>query len=192
MSGSPAISSAKRVHRAHWMHRSRSRSVRGPRAMGLAQWRFSSTKRLSPGPHETAWSCKGHSPPLSHTGQSSGWLRRRNSSTPSWAFTAAGAFGRDLLALDDRHEASGLQGRTTRPGHLDEAHPAHADRRHPRVVAKARDVHAGALGGLDDELTVLRLHRAAVKGDLNHGAPRAAAAGSRPLSRAGGTRRESG
>ena len=32
------------------------------------------------------WSCSGHSPPLSHTGQSSGWLIRRNSSTPSWAF----------------------------------------------------------------------------------------------------------
>ena len=31
------------------------------------------------------WSCRGHSPPLSHTGQSSGWLINRNSSTPSWA-----------------------------------------------------------------------------------------------------------
>ena len=34
------------------------------------------------------WSWSGHSPPLSHTGQSSGWLRSRNSSTPSWAFLA--------------------------------------------------------------------------------------------------------
>src|SRR5689334_12834151 len=32
------------------------------------------------------WSCRGHSPPLSHTGQSSGWLTRRHSRTPSCAF----------------------------------------------------------------------------------------------------------
>ena len=30
--------------------------------------------RLSPGPYAMVWSCSGHSPPLSHTGQSSGWL----------------------------------------------------------------------------------------------------------------------
>ncbi len=35
------------------------------------------------------WSCSGHSPPLSQTGQSSGWLMRRNSRTPSWAFWVA-------------------------------------------------------------------------------------------------------
>ena len=53
--------------------------------MGLGLCRFSSTKRLSPGPLATVWSWSGHSPPLSHTGQSSGWLISRNSSTPSWA-----------------------------------------------------------------------------------------------------------
>ena len=30
-------------------------------------------------------SCSGHSPPLSHTGQSSGWLMSRNSTTARWA-----------------------------------------------------------------------------------------------------------
>ena len=30
-------------------------------------------------------SCSGHSPPLSHTGQSSGWLTSRNSTTASCA-----------------------------------------------------------------------------------------------------------
>ena len=58
-------------------------------ATGLAKWRFSSTKRVSPGPYAMVWSWRGHSPPLSHTGQSSGWLMSRNSSTPSWAFLAA-------------------------------------------------------------------------------------------------------
>ena len=66
--------------------------------------------------------------------------------------------GGDLLPVGDRHEAGRLQGGTPRPGHLDEAHPAHAHRLHPRVVAKARDVDPGALGGLDDELTVLGLN----------------------------------
>ena len=89
MKGSPATSSAKRVQRAHWMQRSRSSSTRGPISMGLAQCRFSSTKRLSPGPCDIAWSWRGHSPPLSQTGQSRGWLRSRNSSTPSWALRAA-------------------------------------------------------------------------------------------------------
>ena len=30
-------------------------------------------------------SCSGHSPPLSQTGQSSGWLTSRNSTTALWA-----------------------------------------------------------------------------------------------------------
>ena len=87
---SPATSAAKRVQRAHWMQRSRSSSTSSDRAMGFSQWRFSSTKRLSPGPNVRVWSWRGHSPPLSHTGQSSGWLTSRNSSTPSWAFLTAG------------------------------------------------------------------------------------------------------
>jgi hypothetical protein len=58
--------------------------------IGFSKCRFSSMKRLSPGPWLNAWSWRGHSPPLSHTGQSSGWLARRNSSTPSCAFLTVG------------------------------------------------------------------------------------------------------
>ena len=47
---SPATSDAKRVQRAHWIHRSRSSSTRSEMAIGFSKWRFSSTKRLSPGP----------------------------------------------------------------------------------------------------------------------------------------------
>ena len=47
---SPATSSAKRVQRLHWMHRSRSNSTSSEMGMGFSKWRFSSTKRDSPGP----------------------------------------------------------------------------------------------------------------------------------------------
>ncbi len=50
MPASPATSSAKRVQRAHWMQRSRSISTSGERGVGLSQCRFSSMKRVSPGP----------------------------------------------------------------------------------------------------------------------------------------------
>ena len=58
--------------------------------MGFSQCRFSSTIRLSPGPKAKVWSWRGHSPPRSHTGQSRGWLIRRNSRTPSCAFLTLG------------------------------------------------------------------------------------------------------
>ncbi len=69
------------------MQRSRSSSTTSLIGTGFAKWRFSSTKRDSPGPNASVWSCSGHSPPRSHTGQSSGWLMRRNSRTPSWIFS---------------------------------------------------------------------------------------------------------
>ena len=47
---SPATSSAKRVHRLHWMHRSRSSRTSSEMGMGFSKWRFSSTNRDSPGP----------------------------------------------------------------------------------------------------------------------------------------------
>jgi len=37
MSGSPAISAAKRVHRPHWMQRSRSRSTSSLMATGFSK-----------------------------------------------------------------------------------------------------------------------------------------------------------
>src|SRR5947209_7699579 len=45
--------------------------------------------RLSPRPLLNAWFCSGHSPPLSHIGQSSGWLISSSSITPCWALSAA-------------------------------------------------------------------------------------------------------
>ena len=89
ISASPAISSAKRVQRPHWMQRSRSSRTSSEIGIGFSQWRFSSTKRDSPGPNASVVSCSGHSPPRSHTGQSSGWLISSSSSTPSWAWRAA-------------------------------------------------------------------------------------------------------
>ena len=41
--------------------------------------------RLCTLPNADEKSCSGHSPPLSHTGQSSGWLMSRNSKTPARA-----------------------------------------------------------------------------------------------------------
>src|SRR5215212_5660873 len=41
-------------------------------------------KRVSPGPWAMVWSWSGHSPPLSHMGQSSGWLISSSSRLPSW------------------------------------------------------------------------------------------------------------
>ena len=42
-------------------------------------------KREMPAPQPKLMSCSGHSPPLSQTGQSSGWLTSRNSTTERWA-----------------------------------------------------------------------------------------------------------
>ena len=48
---------------------------------------------------------------------------------------------------------------------LDEAHAAHAHRLHALVVAEARDVDAGPLGGVDDQLALARPRRRAVDRD---------------------------
>ena len=45
-----ATSLAKRTQRPHWMQRSRSSSTNSEMGVGLAQCRFSSRNRLSPGP----------------------------------------------------------------------------------------------------------------------------------------------
>ncbi len=90
ISGSPAISSAKRMQRAHWMQRSRSSSTSVESGMGFSKVRLVSWKRDSPWPFDMAWFCRGHSPPLSQTGQSSGWFRSSISMAPRWAFSATG------------------------------------------------------------------------------------------------------
>ncbi len=48
------------------------------------------SKRESAAPLDIAWFCSGHSPPLSQTGQSSGWLISSSSITPRCAFSATG------------------------------------------------------------------------------------------------------
>ena len=63
------------------MQRSRSILISGESGIGFWKWRFGSVIRLRPGPHPIEMSCSGHSPPLSQTGQSSGWLTSRNSTT---------------------------------------------------------------------------------------------------------------
>ena len=88
MNGSPAIWSENRVHRAHITHRSRSSRTCAEIAMGLGNVRLTSVNRECPWPLESAWFWSGHSPPLSQTGQSSGWLISRSSMTPRWALSA--------------------------------------------------------------------------------------------------------
>src|SRR5665811_2481342 len=67
------------------MQRSLSIAIVGDSSSGLTKWRLGSTKREEPAPQPNVMSCSGHSPPLSHTGQSSGWLTSRNSTTACWA-----------------------------------------------------------------------------------------------------------
>src|SRR6266511_1916258 len=84
MNGSPATSLEKRVQRAQSTQRSRSSSTVSEILIGFSKRRLVSTKRVSPGPWASVWSCSGHSPPLSHMGQSSGWLMSSSSRVPSW------------------------------------------------------------------------------------------------------------
>ena len=84
-----------RTHRVHRMHRLRLSISVGPKSTSAltpspSNVRRGNSIRLSPGPNEYEKSCSGHSPPLSHTGQSSGWLTRRNSNTPARACTTSG------------------------------------------------------------------------------------------------------
>ncbi len=88
--GSPATWLENRVHRAHSTHRSRSSSTCVEIGTGFSYVRFFPSKRDSAWPCDMAWFCRGHSPPLSQTGQSSGWLMRSSSITPCWAFSATG------------------------------------------------------------------------------------------------------
>ena len=68
--------------------------------------------RVSPRPLLIAWFCSGHSPPLSQTGQSSGWLISRNSICPCWALSATGEVAWVLTTMPSAtvivHEACGF------------------------------------------------------------------------------------
>src|ERR1017187_5860896 len=100
--------------------------------------------------------------------------------------------GEYFLSVGNLDITSRLQARASRTGDLDKAHAAHANRLHPRVVAKARDEDPGPLGRGDDELALVSLDGATVDGyrhrgrsfhDVSHGAPCPGGTGSRPLSR---------
>ena len=70
------------------MQRSRSSAIAGEIGIGFSNVRFSNSIRVLPGPQRNVRSWSGHSPPLSQTGQSSGWLTRMNSSVASWPSAA--------------------------------------------------------------------------------------------------------
>ena len=63
--------------------------------------------------------------------------------------------GVDDHALARLDEAGRLQGGAARALHFDQAHAAHADRLHARVVAEARDVGPGPLGRGNEQLALL-------------------------------------
>ena len=88
-SGTPATSVAKRTHRVQWMHLVITVLTRGPIFLSGTP-RLASEKRPRSEPKCRDWSWRSHSPPWSQIGQSSGWLIRRNSITPSLAFFTKG------------------------------------------------------------------------------------------------------
>ena len=114
-----------------------------------------SANRDSPRPLDIAWFCSGHSPPLSQTGQSSGWLISRNSMIPAAPCRRpGGGLGVHDHALGDRERAGGLRLRAAAVagvGDVDQALAAGADRVEQRVVAEPRDLDADLLGGADHQ-----------------------------------------
>ena len=172
MNGSPAICSENRVQRAQSTQRSRSSSTCAEMLIGLGKVRLVSVKRVSPRPLVIAWFCSGHSPPLSQTGQSSGWLISRNSMIALLRLVGdrRGDLGVDHHALGDRRAcrrpAACGHGRRPLPAsaHLDQALPAGADRGEQRVVAEPRDLHADLLGGADHQGALGHAHLDVVDG----------------------------
>ena len=125
MNGSPAISSEVLVHLVQEMQRSRSSSTWVEIGTGLAKVRFSSVNLVSPWPLDMAWFCSGHSPPLSHIGQSSGWLMSSNSITPRCALSATAEVSWVCTTMPSvhavMHEASGLRWPSTSTRHWRQA-----------------------------------------------------------------------
>ena len=92
---SPSTSRMNRTQRVQRMQRWRLSISVGPKSTSPLTPSPSNTRRgksirLSSGPNVYEKSCSGHSPPLSQTGQSSGWLTSRNSNTPARAATTSG------------------------------------------------------------------------------------------------------
>ena len=156
MKRSPAISSENRVQRWQSTHRSRSSSTW---VRDVDRLRVLALVLVEPGvgrPVDIAWFCSGHSPPLSHIGQSSGWLISSSSMIPSCAFAATGEVS---WVVHDHAVGDGLGARGDRLAlalDLDQALPAGAGRRQQRVVAEAGDLDANLLGDPDQQRTLGR------------------------------------
>ncbi len=90
---------------------------------------------------------------------------RRNSRTPSWAFLTRSDVVSTVIPSCTSMKQLGWSEAPARPADLDEAHPAHADRGHPRVVAEPRDEGAGSLRGGDEQIALPRLDLASVEGE---------------------------
>ena len=86
------------------MQRSRSIATSGESSSGFLKWRFGSMKRERPAPQPKEMSWSGHSPPLSQTGQSSGWFTSRNSTT---AFCAC--FTRSEVVITTMPSRTGVE-----------------------------------------------------------------------------------
>ena len=76
-------------------------------------------------PVDIAWFCSGHSPPLSHIGQSSGWLISSSSMIPSCAFLATGEVSWVRTTMPSAtvwvQEATGLRWPSTSTRHCRQA-----------------------------------------------------------------------
>ena len=125
MNGSPATWLENRVQRAHSTQRSRSSSTWEEMLIGLGKVRLTSVNRVSPRPLLIAWFCSGHSPPLSQTGQSSGWLMSSSSITPRCALSATGEVSWVLTTMPSVtvvvQDASGLGWPSTSTRHWRQA-----------------------------------------------------------------------
>src|SRR5271157_5097015 len=97
------------------MHRGRSKYTTGDHCCS-SRWFFSSMNFDSAAPYLKVMSCSSHSPPASHTGQSSGWLP----SSKSMLELLLGNHPLDCPVCDAGGEC-GLQ-----LGHLLDFHQAHA------------------------------------------------------------------
>ena len=133
--------------------------------IGFAYSRLCSWKRVSVRPVDIAWFCSGHSPPLSHIGQSSGWLISSSSMIPSCAFLATGEVSWVRTTMPSAtvwvQEATGLRWPSTSTRHCRQA-PAGLEQ---RVVAEPRDLDAQLLGDPDEQRALGRGHLDAVDGE---------------------------
>ena len=152
------------MHRAHSTQRSRSSSTWVEMLIGFGKVRLTSSKRDSARPLLIAWFCSGHSPPLSQTGQSSGWLMSSSSMTPCCALSATGEVSWVLTTMPSETVDGAGRQRLGLALDLDQALPAGADRVEQRVVAEPRDLDADQLGGADDQGALGHLHLEAVDG----------------------------